>query len=52
MNVGIVILVIAAISVGLALRSLKQLSSLEEIEHVQEEMKKGRVIFQNDSSSS
>ncbi len=43
---------ILVISIVLAVRSLRNLTRIEEMEHAHKELKKGRVIFQNDSSSS
>ena len=46
------VIVIALISIGLALLSLKNLKDKSEIEKVSEILKKGKVIFKNDHSSS
>jgi len=45
------ILVIAVISLLLALWSLRKLSHTKEVTKVKEELSKGRVIYQRDSSS-
>lgn len=52
MTIGIVILLIVVISVLLALRSLKQLQRMEQVTEVKDELKKGKVIFQDSSSPS
>lgn len=52
MDIFIVIGAIFIISFILAIRSLRNLTKIEEMEHAHKELKKGRVIFQNDSSSS
>jgi hypothetical protein len=46
------IIIIALISLALALRSLYQVTKIEEIKKVQEKLKKGKVIFHQDSLSS
>lgn len=43
--------IIAIFSILMALRSLKQLKHVEKIDEVKDELKKGKVVFQKDSSS-
>lgn len=45
------ILIIAVISFLLAFRSLKQTEKVKEVDHAKRELKKGKVIYQSDSSS-
>ena len=49
--IGIVILILVIISVVLAIRSLKQLEKMEHVDTVKNELKKGKVVFQEDSST-
>jgi len=46
------VVIIALISIGLSLISLKNLKDKSEIEKVSESLKKGRVIYKSDHSSS
>ena len=46
------VIIIALISVGLSFLSLKNLKDKSEIEKVSESLKKGRVIYKSDHSSS
>ncbi len=46
----IVLIVIAAISIILALWSLKKQSQLEEVAKVKKQLQKSRVIYHKDSS--
>lgn len=46
------IIIIALISILLALWSLRKLSHTKEITSVKEELSKGRVIYQRESESS
>jgi len=46
------IIIIALISVGLSFLSLKSLRDKSEIEKVSQTLKKGRVIYKSDHSSS
>ncbi len=49
MNIIFILLLLFVVSVFLAFRSLKHLQKLEKVKDVTEELKKGKVIFQNDS---
>lgn len=46
------IIIIAIISFALAYRSLLHLEKMEEVKKVRKELKRGKVIFRQDSSSS
>lgn len=52
MDITIVAAIIFLISFILALRSLRNLTKIDEVVHVKEELKKGKIIYQSDSSSS
>lgn len=47
-----VIIIIALVSVGWALISLRSLSIKKELKETKEKLKKGRVVFQRTTSSS
>jgi len=49
MNIWFVLLIIFIVSILLAIRSFKHLQKMEKVKDVTEELKKGKVIFQNDS---
>lgn len=46
----IIILLIAAVSVGLSFLSLNNLKKMGEVQHAREDLKKHRVVYQKDSS--
>ena len=48
----IILSCIAILSVILAFRSLKHLQKMEEVKTVTDELKKGKVIFQNERKNS
>jgi len=52
MTIIYIIIGIFIFSFFLALRSLKNLSKMDEMKNAHEDLKKDRVIFQKDSSSS
>lgn len=52
MNIWIVIAVILIISIGLSIASLISLNNKSHIKEAKEDLSKGRVIFQDNSSSS
>ena len=47
-----VLIIIALISVGLSFLSLKSLKDKSEIEKVSQTLRKGRIIYKSDHSSS
>lgn len=51
MILGTAIISIAIVSVLLAFRSLKQLEKIEKVSEVKRELRRGKVVFQRDSSS-
>jgi hypothetical protein len=46
-----IILIIVVISFLLAFRSLKQLQKMEKVNEAKKELRRGKVVFQSDSSS-
>lgn len=52
MTVLFVIILLAVVSVLLAINSLRNLHKIEEIKTAQEDLNKGKVIFHRDSVSS
>ena len=52
MPIIFVLLALFIVSVILAIISLKNLQKMEAVKTVTQELKKGKVIFQNDSGSS